>query len=223
MKKTVLLCVLILASCCTLASAQDIDELQKQMAALKQELISIRAELAETNRTIAPPGTIAAYMGKTAPKGWLLCDGKTKLDDPKYKDLKDTIGMDTVPDLRGVFLRGLDTEGIKVASEKGRELGKEQPSAFERHNHDGMTGSNGAHTHNNDAAKDGGLLKHARYADRRGTPTGTDGNGWDRGELDITQNFKIASAGAHPHSIPYAGSGTETRPVNVAVNYIIKF
>lgn len=52
-----------------------------------------------------PVGSVTAFMGATAPMGWLLCDGST-FDETEYPQLYSVLGTNTVPDLRGEFLRG---------------------------------------------------------------------------------------------------------------------
>lgn len=41
---------------------------------------------------IPPAGTVAMYAGKTAPSGWLICDGQSLQDAVKYGKLYDAIG-----------------------------------------------------------------------------------------------------------------------------------
>ncbi|KAG0183959.1 hypothetical protein DFQ28_000391 [Apophysomyces sp. BC1034] len=75
-----------------------------------------------------PIGTIISYLGTEAklsqlrPEGWLLCDG-SEMNSGDYPELWDAIGNRyggmsgteafNLPDLRGMFLRGLDPSGVK--------------------------------------------------------------------------------------------------------------
>lgn len=69
---------------------------------------------------IIPIGTICAFAMNRVPNGWLACNGQA-VSRKTYKDLLDVIGLTygigdgdqtfNVPDLRGVFLRGLDAGG----------------------------------------------------------------------------------------------------------------
>ena len=52
-----------------------------------------------------PVGVVEAYMGATAPTGWLLCDGST-FDTSIYPKLYELLGSDTLPDLRESVLVG---------------------------------------------------------------------------------------------------------------------
>jgi hypothetical protein len=125
-------------------------------------------------------GTIVAYMGKSAPKGWLICDGKAVSDS--HEELKAIIGENT-PDLRGRFLRGLDLTGAIDPDGKTRALGSVQEDELKSHAHS-LTRANGG---------DGGHPGH--------------GDGLYQGIQGGTG----------------AAGGSETRPKNVAVNFIIKY
>jgi microcystin-dependent protein len=80
--------------------------------------------------TAQPIGSIVAFSGtpNKIPKGWMICDG-TRLDRMKEADLFDAIGTVWggdgsdgffLPDLRGMFLRGVD-KGLDGTS-SGRDL-----------------------------------------------------------------------------------------------------
>ena len=180
------------------------------LAALKQELIN----------QLVPPGTIMAFGGPVSaiPNGWLLCDGNT-YDRTQYAALYQAIGVAwgaagfvgngfQVPDLRGQFLRG-------VSAGSGRD-----PEAYARTpiyiggNYGDQVGSYQGHqiaSHSHSLNVNGG----------RGSilgvfVPGSANPGWDKpgsywGQLD-TLNITVNPTG-----------GSETRPVNAAVNYIIKY
>ncbi|WP_406604456.1 tail fiber protein [Bartonella gliris] len=161
-----------------------------------------------------PCGFIATFAMQEVPNGWLLCDGATykRKDYPQlFKAIGDKWGKDSdttfnVPDLRGMFLRGLDS-GNKI--DKGRVLGSRQEDSFKAHTHEGKTDSSGAHQHHMpgmqyDLARlYSGQAKVMFYNTSIESPT--------------------TFAGAHTHklSLEKTGGG-ETRPVNVAVVYAIK-
>ena len=58
-----------------------------------------------------PLGAIQAFTIGTAPRGWLLCDGST-FDQTTYPELFAVLGVATLPDLRGEFLRGREAGGV---------------------------------------------------------------------------------------------------------------
>lgn len=93
-----------------------------------------------------PIGTVISYMGKTAPKDYLVCDGQL-LDISKYLDLanffeiefgaKNHFGGDgvntfAVPDLRNMFLRGYHGEAEEQLSEDvgARQEGTIHPNIY---------------------------------------------------------------------------------------------
>jgi hypothetical protein len=79
---------------------------------------------------MVPIGTIIAFPGSELTPDWLLCDG-----GPCSGALATLLNQDTVPDLRGQFLRGLDTSGTVDPNGAGRSLLSAQPDTFASHNH----------------------------------------------------------------------------------------
>jgi hypothetical protein len=204
--------------------------LEDEIRKLRGELTEIQANREDEQRMLVPPGTVVAYLGNSVPKGWLLCDGQTSLDEPQYARLKELIG-NKVPDYRGYFLRGLDPTGNVDPEGKGRTLiSPPQNDTFANHNHTGKTTNAGNHNHGLTGGSSGcgGILKRAQDAgvgggtDRKCTPGGFDTGGWDHGELNIRTLFEVPSDGDHYHTILSEG-GKETRPKNVVVNWIIKY
>lgn len=47
-----------------------------------------------------PVGVIVAWYGSNYPQGWLSLDGQSIMD-PKYDKLRNTLGMDNLPNLNG--------------------------------------------------------------------------------------------------------------------------
>jgi hypothetical protein len=136
---------------------------------------------------VMPIGVILPYYGTVAPEGWLLCDGYTDLSaDPKYAALRNICG-NKVPDLRGVFLRGVDNgRGL----DSGRSLGSYQGDALQQHTHE--------------------------YTYRGGTQdSDLPGHEYD----DIWRKDDDRQTGG----VNGASVASETRPKNVAVNFIIKY
>jgi hypothetical protein len=105
---------------------------------------------AATSRNGVPAGTVVAFMGSTPPSGWLLCDG-AEYEQSEYPVLFNAIGTQygqsgnrfNIPDLRGVFIRGLNDMGVNQNGNRrvgtrdpaSRSLGEIQLDAYGRHSH----------------------------------------------------------------------------------------
>lgn len=114
---------------------------------------SIRADLESLREyayKLTPAGTLMYFAGGTAPNGWLVCDGSA-VSRTTYADLFAAIGTTygagdgsttfKLPDLRGVFLRGLDSgRGL----DPGRALGTYQVDEFAEHSHTYLLHQNGS-------------------------------------------------------------------------------
>jgi microcystin-dependent protein len=149
---------------------------------------------------LCPPGSVMAYMGTTAPPGWLMCDGSV-VSRTQYAALFAAIGQCSgttnlatffLPDLRGVFLRGVDNGAGRdpdAASRLAPQIGANQYDAVGSYQADMFA----SHTHGIPAS----------YG------AGGSGAAWPGG----TQGYSTTTA----------AGGNETRPKNVYVNYIIKY
>ncbi len=144
-------------------------------------------------------GTIACHGSLTAPEGWVVCDGSS-YSTTTYADLFNVIAYTfggaganfNVPDMRGRFARGFDTTN---AIDPGRVFGSTQAGQMESHNHSHFW---------------------INY----------DGGG-GRGLVDPVNPLNItvagqSTAGYTGWGVSFAGTGTETRPTNVALTYCIK-
>lgn len=197
-----------------------------------------------------PIGTIVAYGGQVIPEkeGWFRCDGRA-LNINNFNDLFKAIGANwggdgnpffNIPDLRGVFLRGtIDNEVYKDENKLPennsefnienwlKEVDKDwENSRFFRFNYlkkdiNGnpifnkgigtyQRGEVVNHTHDSPP--------HSHEVRRSNNSTG-DGGGseWpvvEKGKLTV--DSKLAKVTINPFG------GSETRPFNAAVNWIIK-
>lgn len=92
-----------------------------------------------------PVGSVISYMGITAPKHYLICDG-TIYNIADYQKLADQIKKETgsynyyggdgittfaVPDMRGEFVRGYDPESIRDPEGTTRGIGKHQDGTIQ--------------------------------------------------------------------------------------------
>lgn len=159
-----------------------------------------------TLKEFVPVGLIQAYGGSSAPTGWLLCDGSA-VSRTTYADLfaliaetageGDGVTTFNVPDLRGRFLRGWDngaTNDPDAASRTALNTGGATGDAIFSLQADELK----THTHN-------------YFRDVSGTGTGS--------IQPVGGNSILNSS---PGATTSSG-GNETRPKNVAVNYLIKY
>ena len=163
---------------------------------------------------LTPAGTVIYTARSTAPTGYLAANGAA-VSRTTYATLFAAIGTVygggdgsttfNLPDLRGEFIRGLDSgRGI----DSGRTLGSTQADATARPDTDftGSTNTAGSHNH----GYNGGSLK-ALQGDNAGNDDYAGGGG------------TTSNAGSHSHSVTISGGGdAETRPRNVALLACIK-
>lgn len=177
----------------------------------------------------APTGSILAYIGTTAPAGWLMCDGSSFPDNAYYAKLKALLGSTNTPDLTARYLRATGTSNGRG----GIPLMGTQWDEFRPHAHSVniTTTTNGNHEHN----AGNGFNKLSR-ADNRfwvnwgSTSSSTPTNpGQDpQGRTNAYENASLPFAGDHTHQVVGttgdSGNATtnETRPYSYGVNYIIK-
>jgi hypothetical protein len=176
------------------------------------------AEVA-TNAAI-PTGTVSAFAGDATkiPAGWLLCDGR-EISRSEYSALYNAIGAAwghgnnsttfNLPDMRGLFLRGVSGNSNNDADAGNRTIVKE-----------------GGNTGNKVGSYQGDAISHitgqrvsslyfctgAFYGITTHTPNGFSSGGlfgaWGTGMFDASRVVPV---------------GSDNRPKNVNVNYIIKY
>ncbi|MBB5074403.1 hypothetical protein HNQ69_001545 [Bartonella callosciuri] len=178
---------------------------------------------------VYPPGTIGVFGMQVLPEGWLLCDGKAYLRS-EYSALYEAIGTrwggsDSwtkfhVPDLRGVFLRGVDDER---EIDRFRYLGTLQNDALRKHDHGGqsftiLNNENEEESWYGDMTVIWGYMlneqQRLKLAERLGVKA-----------EDIRVHHKLAFPHTHLHmrDVALASSGvSETRPINMSVVFAIK-
>jgi microcystin-dependent protein len=171
-----------------------------------------------------PPGCIMPYAGSVNSSGnllepipgWLVCNGATLPDEQKYNSLKIVLGTawgtNVLPDLRGVFLRGINDGRTGIyADPETRTVGKFQTDTLGTHNHSGSTSQSGEHTHKTKVGIDNNYTGTGESLDNLSGPV-----------RNTDYEYTSSLNGLHSHIIPTDG-GAETRPVNAAVVYIIKY
>ncbi|RWT41930.1 phage tail protein [Enterobacter cloacae] len=156
-----------------------------------------------------PVGVPLPYPSATPPTGWLKCNGAV-FDKVKYPGLAAVFPSGNLPDLRGEFIRGWDdSRGI----DNGRALLSSQGHSLRDHSHNQefWTGSN---TTSSTIAQTG------NYG-----PLVTQGDGGivytDREPQRLPSAVRaISTRGVASDNA--ANIGTETRPRNIAFNYIVR-
>ena len=178
------------------------------------------------NAAAVPAGCIIPFAGPASniPAGWMLCDG-SEVSRSTYANLYNAIGVAwgtgngsttfNLPDLRGMFLRGVagtDTVG--------------DPDANARlaNDHHGNSGNN-VGSYQGDAIRNiTGTFGTAQRWDWAQTPTGAFSKSQDASGL--TYQYHRVYAGNNINTFNASNVvpvGSDNRPKNVAVNYIIKY
>jgi len=194
------------------SSGSQISNLNQQAQNIKQTIDYIAT----------PPGTIAAYGGPLdqqalEKQGWLPCDGK-EVSRKLYSALFEKVGASwgsgdgvntfNLPDLRGVFLRGVNGDrkeqfGDPEASQRisltdggnaKNKVGSYQPDEV------------GGHVHSFSDGQPSGSAKHNEK------PRDLYSKGDKDGIFSVDELRKTVSNG-----------GVETRPKNAYVYYVIKY
>ena len=187
-----------------------------------------------------PVGTVMAYLGQWPPYktrdgkqrwtegelGWMLCDGR-ELDASQYEELFIALQGTArapakkknhfrLPDLQGMFLRGIDRRATQPADPDGkRQVGSKQEWATGRPRAGFKTNVVGSFDPAN------GAYKYLLKKDGKRTATGFDDNDTGGREPNLFEVKRVRIVPAHDHTV--IGGDKETRPVNIAVHWIIKF
>ena len=172
-----------------------------------------------------PPGMMSPYAGSTAPSGWLLCDGAV-VSQTTYADLYAVIGATyntggegagnfRLPDTRGIFLSGAGSQTISGITYT-RTLANKQNDAMQGHKH---SVTDPGHRHSiKTAMQDGAGTQSKISSTWQGKPdVWTSDSEMFVNTTGLTvQNPTTDGTNGTPRTT------SETRPANMAVNYIIK-
>ena len=167
---------------------------------------------------VVPTGTVISYLGQEGnlnaleSQGWLNCDGSSVSSDD-YPDLWSAIGnaygttgegQFNLPDLRGMFLRGVDPTGV-VDPDYSTRLSPDPSGAGTG---GPVVGSRQGHQ----------LLNHQHNWDQNFGSIG-----WDGSDINV-QLTSNSPNGGNQGSLPTTdtdGGGAETRSVNVYAYFLI--
>ncbi|QOD59390.1 tail fiber protein [Polaribacter haliotis] len=162
-----------------------------------------------------PTGSIMPYTGDTAPSGWVLCDGRDLTAINGSTALIAIVG-NNAPDLQGTFLRGTGTSAVN--GKAGPALNDTQGDDNKEHAHYLNLNTNTTGNHNHTSYDYYKVTQAVAISGGPATWYLSNSNGHDN------QARGTSSNGNHNHNV--AGNtyntGTESRPVNYGVNYIIK-
>lgn len=178
------------------------------------------------NATLFPAGMVSPFAGPTEniPSGWLLCDG-SEISRTEYSNLYEAIGVCwgvgdgattfNLPDLRGMFLRGVSGDS------------NNDPDAAERV----VLNDNGGNTGNNVGSYQGDAIRNITGAVHNNIQGHAGWGGTSEGALEWSDEKGDASW--YENTWGYSGItfdasrivpvGNDNRPKNVYVNYIIKY
>ena len=171
-----------------------------------------------------PTGTILTFGATNPPSGFLECNGSA-ISRSTYASLFSILstthgagdGSSTfnIPDLRGQFVRGWDNSAGVDAS---RAFGSSQ------------TDQNKNHTHTTDSQSLTGSVSHlsGSLANNPGSASGIITKLSPASAIGARSSGSANASGisidaTHSHTISSSGGGTEARPKNIALMYIIKF
>ena len=184
--------------------------------------VSITGDLNLPNQGqgLVPVGTVITFAGSSAPAGYLKANGDSipngsgtvQSITADFSALYAIVGAN-LPDLRGEFVRGWASDTNDSTRDQGRGIRSGQSDDITSHNHSASSTSSvtdPGHKHNlnfnmGSIISSGGAfgLKDSGNADRMFTATTG---------ISVSTSTTIGNTG-----------GSETRPRNVALMYIIKF
>jgi len=166
----------------------------------------------------SPAGIIAPFAGTSAPSGWLACQGQA-VSQTTYAALYAAIGATwntggegagnfRLPDLRGMFVRGTGTNATGSSSgAAGPSVGAYSADAFQGHYH---SINDPTHTHT-----------YTQYVSGTTFATGSGGN-TANGTTSASSTGITVLSPSNDGTNGAPRTGTETKPKNYGVLYIIK-
>ncbi|EKL6934781.1 tail fiber protein [Escherichia coli] len=145
-----------------------------------------------------PVGVPVPWPSTTPPTGWLKCNGAV-FSAEEYPELAKAYPTNKLPDLRGEFIRGWD-DGRNVDS--GRALLSEQLDAMQN-----VTGSMSDNTMGSASSASGVFRVDSGSGVKYAAPSTGNAFGYYGVTLDLSRSARTSA---------------ETRPRNIAFNYIVR-
>ncbi len=170
-------------------------------------------------RQLTPSGSIQPYGGTTAPEGWLLCNGAA-VESTDYPDLFAVIGTSfgdgsngsgnfNLPDLRGMFLRGVDNGTGNDADAASRT----------KMNDDQVVLGDVVGSYQKDAIRN--ITGYARVSTKSRGAVPPFFYGTNYGEAFDSSSVNGYDGLLYFNASTVVPTGEDNRPKNIAVNYII--
>lgn len=192
------------------------------------QLTSVPYAEVASNAFGMPAGSIIPFGGSAdkVPAGWLLCDGR-EISRSEYANLYDAIAVSwgygnnsttfNVPDMRGMFMRGVsDNSGrdkdvdsrlpLKEGGNSGNNVGSYQEDAI-RNITGTLSGQSGQESSTPNGTGAFTISGLSRYAQLTGGGT-------------KMPNYSLSFDASNAENVSV---GSDNRPQNVYVNYIIKY
>ncbi|HCO4395421.1 TPA: phage tail protein [Escherichia fergusonii] len=183
-----------------LSGKQPLDETLTHLSG--KDVAGLLAYLGLGEGSALPVGVPVPWPSATPPTGWLKCNGAA-FSAEEYPELAKAYPTNKLPDLRGEFIRGWDDgRGIDA----GRVLLSIQTGMLEKHRHIVV-------------ANDGYDTKDEWELATIFKKTYTQGRGLDASN---TGGSLIPSPTLHSRGSIGNTGGSETRPRNIAFNYIVR-
>ncbi|CDH24421.1 phage tail protein [Xenorhabdus bovienii] len=186
--------------------SNDVGSDSETMAATPKAVKAVKAAYdlannANDNANLAlPVGVPVPWPTENPPEGWLICNGDL-FDTAKYPKLALAYPSGILPDLRGEFIRGWDTEGI---IDPGRTLLSPQTDAIQN-----IVGTFGRTQLFQDYVASGPFQQSNSLLSNGLHPSPTQDSGYGASEWTFDASRAVRTA-------------METRPRNIAFNYIVR-
>lgn len=188
---------------------QEIQAVSNDVTKLRQDLDAAVARLDSRidglEPRLVPFGAVIPWPGGAVPDGWLECNGQV-FNTSQNPKLYAVLGRNTVPDYRGLFLRGWAHGSGAFDPDAGRALGSLQNDMLAGHEHRLQL------VYQNSNVPPGSEIVATNQ------PAGT--VGYEIGGADKNDNAIVKFPTSTTKAL--SSGNAETRPKNIAVMYIIK-
>lgn len=200
------------------SQAAIIGTLQKTTGDQGVTIADLKTKNAALQDQIVPVGTIIPFAGSTPPTGFLFTDG-TSVSKSVYSTLFAVIGtkygdgsstMFVLPNTQGLFVRGAGSQSIGSLNYTGSLAGV-QSDQTQGHKH---SITDPGHTHQISAQ----WVSKLEYGGTLGTGNLRYGGDTSSAKTNITVQSPTTDGASGTPRV-----GSETRPANISLNFIIKY